>query len=154
MNVIFLDIDGVMKPSRCYFKKDGDHLGDFDPLAVDAVNRICEKANAMIVFNTYWNTQENLKEIAVGQGIKEEYILGKTRYPHNLRGLDDYPNRLTAINTFLTENPEIKKWIALDDEEILDDNAIWVDYENGITVENYRTAVKKLGYEDHFICLM
>lgn len=51
---IFLDIDGVMKPGRSYFCRDRASAmnGGFDPLAVAAINRICEKTGAEVVFNT------------------------------------------------------------------------------------------------------
>ncbi len=57
MKIIFLDIDGVMKPGRAYWCEVRRNTieGGFDPLAVAAINRICGRTGAYVVFNTTWN---------------------------------------------------------------------------------------------------
>jgi hypothetical protein len=154
MKVIFLDIDGVMKPGRCYFhelmSKDID--GGFDPLAVAIVNRLCAKTGAGIVFNTTWNHRFNTMEKAVEFGEVSDLsgkILGKTKYP----GCE----RRVAIEDWLKNHaPEpVTHWVALDDcPSIKGDNAILIDGENGITIQNYRDATKILGGNDAFMVLI
>jgi hypothetical protein len=146
MKYIFLDIDGVMKPGRSYFCKEhsANCFGGFDPLAVAAVNRICEKTGASIVFNTTWNSQ-NMVDIAAAEGITAP-IAGKTPYP----GLHD---RLKAIQHWLGDNPA-EAWVALDDCAIDHENAILVQPDDGITCQNYRDACKILGNPDALMLLL
>lgn len=143
---IFLDIDGVMKPGRSYFcpERANAMRGGWDPLAVAAVNRLCEKTGAAIVFNTTWNRM-NMLDIAEAEGITA-LIAGKTRYP-------DLHDRLKAINLWLNENPK-GDWVALDDCPIDHERAIFVEPDNGITTQNYRDACRLLGNPDAFMLLL
>ncbi len=149
MNILFLDIDGVMKPGRCYWNKE---RSGFDPLAVDCVNRICERTNSKIVFNTTWNRDSDLFEKVIEAGVKEEYIHNhyKTEYSIGIY------NRLEAIQNWLyyVDEDSITNWCALDDAPLDHDNAILIDYNNGISVENYREATRLLGNEDKFMVLL
>lgn len=155
MKIIFLDIDGVMKPGRCYFDKtlSRNRDGGFDPLAVSIVNRLCEKTGAGIVFNTTWNhrfnTMDKAKEFALINGLLGR-VYGKTIYPNG--------ERRAAIAHWLNmpENiGQFDSWVALDDcPSIQGENAVLVDGENGISIQNYRDAVKILGGDDAFMVLM
>jgi hypothetical protein len=143
---IFLDIDGVMKPGRSYFCKDKASAmnGGFDPLAVAAINRICEKTGTAIVFNTMWN-RLNMADIAEAEGITAP-IAGKTKYP-------DFQSRLAAIQDWLVDNPA-EDWVALDDCRIEHERALLVCPENGISAQNYRDACRLLGKPDAFMLLL
>lgn len=150
--VLFLDIDGVMKPGRSYWAESlaNDRDGGFDPLAVAAVNRICSKTGACIVFNTTWNLQgpDRMRTIAEQQGIEADiHPDSVTPYPHT-------SDRLQAIRDWINEHPGITAWAALDDVHLEHDSAITVDGDNGITVENYRRATVLLGAEDKFMVLL
>lgn len=154
MKVIFLDIDGPMKPARCYFHelRAKDHDGGFCPLSVAIVNRLCEKTGAGIVFNTTWNhrfrTLEQAAEFAEVNDLTGK-VLGKTKYP----GCE----RRVAIQDWIDNHaPEpVTHWVALDDcPSIKGPNAVLVDGENGISVQNYRDATKILGGDDAFMVLI
>lgn len=148
--LLFLDIDGVIKPGRSYLAQHRDRQGGFDPLGVAAVNRLCERTGASIVFNSSWNCHglSALRDIAVGQGITAP-IAGITRYPFQV---DD---RLQAIRTYIAENANgLCEWCALDDALIDHPRAIRVDYENGISLADYRAATNILGNPDPFIVLI
>lgn len=145
---IFLDIDGPMKPGRCYLcpVRAADMNGGWDPLAVAAINRMCSKTGAEIVFNTTWN-KLNITDIAIAQGITAP-IAGKTGYPYQL-------TRLQAITHWIEDNNQQDCiWIALDDVVIDDARAILICSENGITAEDYREATEKLGNPDKFMVLV
>lgn len=154
MKVIFLDIDGVMKPARCYFDKtlSNNRDGGFDPLALSIINRLCEKTGAGIVFNTTWNHRFNTMDQAIEFGIVNGFtgkILGKTKYPGCARR--------EAIEDWLTNfaKEPVTEWVALDDcPSIEGENAVLVDGENGISVQNYRDAVALLGVSDAFMVLI
>ncbi len=143
---VFLDIDGVMKPGRSYFcpKSANSMNSGFDPLAVAAINRLCAKTGAVIVFNTTWN-RLNMVDIANAEGITAP-IAGKTRYP-------ELHDRLKAIRLWLEDNPAAE-WVALDDCPIADQRAILIEPENGITTQNYRDACRLLGQPDPFMLLL
>lgn len=154
MKVIFLDIDGVMKPARCYFHElmGKAHDGGFDPLAVAIINRLCEKTGAGIVFNTTWNhrfdTMQKAEDFAFCNDLTGK-ILGKTKYPGC--------QRREAIQHWIdTQAPGgVSHWVALDDcPSIEGPNAVLVDGENGISVQNYRDAVELLGAKDAFMVLI
>lgn len=145
---IFLDIDGPMKPGRCYLcpEKSADTFGGWDPLAVAAINRICEKTGASVVFNTTWNLY-NIIDIGAAQGIKAN-IAGKTEYPQ-------IRDRLNCIEMWLRDNEQTQaRWVAIDDCKILHKNAILIDPDNGITAQNYRDACSILGNPDAFMVLV
>jgi hypothetical protein len=152
MNIIFLDIDGVMKPARCYLddKKHGAD-GGFDELSVAAVNKLAEKCNAGVVFNTTWNarwkTMDDVQSFAKDMGLTCE-IAGKTLYP-------SMDSRLAAIHHWigLSDQKNIN-WVALDDYEIASTRAVLVDAQVGITVDDYIKATEILGNRDPFIILM
>lgn len=143
MKYIFLDIDGPMMSGRCYFSK----RGRWDQLAVDAINRLCDETGAKIVFNSTHNIIGNLIGTAEYEGIRSEYIEGKTVYPQG--GI----SRLKAILHFLSDNPATH-WVALDDAPIEHNNAIAVSPENGLLVEDYRKACDLLGSPSKFMVLI
>jgi HAD domain in Swiss Army Knife RNA repair proteins len=145
---IFLDIDGVMKPGRAYFCEKNSEAVDagFDPLAVAAINLLCKKTGAAVVFNTTWNRQ-NIMDIAEAQGLTAP-IAGKTKYPY-------LTDRLMAIRHWLEDNKQQdSEWVALDDCKIDHERAIAVCPENGISTQNYRDACRLLGTPDAFMLLL
>ena len=152
MNIIFLDIDGVMKPARSYLKAGNikNTNGGFDELSVAAVNKICTRCDAKIVFNTTWNYRHSpdIIEIAKAEGIIGE-ILGKTNYPRT-------DSRLEAIQDWIKNHPShcVTKWVALDDAPIKHENAVCVEAEFGIGVNDYIKATEILGNRDSFLILM
>lgn len=150
--ILFLDIDGVMKPSRVYWDQSlaNDRDGGFDPLAVAVVNRICDRTEAVIVFNTVWNLlgHDRLLAIAKQQGITADIHQDcVTAYPR-------CKVRLRAIMDWINEHPEIVTWAVLDDYPLDHKHAITVDGENGISVEDYRRVTALLGNEDKFLVLV
>lgn len=146
---LFLDIDGVMKPGRSYWCEDRAAAmeGGFDPLAVAAVNRICARTGAAIVFNTTWN-RLNMADIAEAEGITAP-VAGKTIYPQQISG----GSRLKAIQHWLADHPA-EEWVALDDCKIEHERALLVCPEDGISAQNYRDACRLLGKPDAFMLLL
>jgi hypothetical protein len=139
MKILFLDIDGVMKPARSYWMKPHKPDGGFDPLAVAGINLIHQRTGAVIVFNTTWNSSgyTRLSEIADEEGITAP-VIGVTAFP----GLDD---RLDAIKAWIAENGSVAAWCALDDETMADDRCIKVNFEFGVSTQDYSNAVRLLG---------
>lgn len=140
-----------MKPARCYFKGERDVDGDWDPLAVDAINRMCAFTRAKIVFNTNWNCKYqyyDIKKVAMRQGIFPKHIHEdhKTIYPSGTY------DREEAIYDWLDEHT-YDYYIILDDIPMMDKFAIHINPDDGITVEVYREATEMLGCEDKFLVI-
>lgn len=152
MNIIFLDIDGVMKPARSYLKEGNikNTNGGFDELSVAAINKICARCDAKIVFNTTWNYRHepSIQEIGVKEGLTGE-ILGKTNYPRT-------ESRLAAIQEWIKNHPSVPvtNWVAMDDAPINHENAVCIEAEFGIGVNDYIKATEILGNRDNFLVLI
>jgi hypothetical protein len=139
LKVIFLDIDGVLKPARAYWLKPHKPDGNFDPLAVAAINLIHERTGAAIVFNTTWNQSGHTRlcEIAANEGIAAP-VIGVTGFP-------ELGDRLDAIKAWIAENGPVEAWCALDDETMADDRCIKVNSEFGISTRDFSNSVRLLG---------
>jgi HAD domain in Swiss Army Knife RNA repair proteins len=124
MNIIFLDFDGVLRPTRyteacmgiwqeekqCSVK---DQYGFyFAPWAMDALNYIIAAADANIVFTTDWrkNGFEQIKELWVQRGY---------RFPNRIIGQTpvlDNANRGKEITAWLMNHKKkITSYVILDD---------------------------------------
>jgi hypothetical protein len=139
MKVLFLDVDGVLKPARAYWLKPHKPDGGFDPLAVAGINLIHERTGAAIVFNTTWNSSGHarLRRIEASEGITAP-VIGMTAFP-------DLPDRLDAIKAWTAEYGPVAAWCALDDETMADDRCIKVNFEFGVSTRDLSNAVRLLG---------
>ena len=149
MKIIFQDIDGPLIPFRMYYR--GDRPFDttkqsfvWDPIAVDMVNELCKKFDAKVVFNTAHgeNPKEVLQHQAHQNGLLHVHDDCKTSYPFT-------GNRYQAITEWLEKYPNVQKfdWIVIDDTQVCLSRQIKVDWEVGMTLENYRKACMLLGDE-------
>lgn len=158
MKIIFLDIDGVMKPARAYLDKrlSSDRDGGFDPVAVGAINRLCALVDAQVVFNTTWNQFRAMYYIGTSQGLS--YIhptFWRTDYPELTLSGGSRVSKGSAIRQWLAKyGADVSHWVALDDQFIhtengidLEPNAILIDSMFGITIDDFNSAAKILGHE-------
>lgn len=124
MNVIMLDIDGVLNYFDCKARC-GPYLGIEDD-KVKLLKQIVDATDAKIVLSSTWrlgiNNQgkhlENhipyLKEKLGKYGLE---IYDKTEY---LGSRGDFRGK--EINEWLTRHPEVDQWVVLDDEWFIDFN--------------------------------
>ena len=153
MNILFLDIDGVMIPTRNYFTS--KYRNQFDPLAVEAVKAICGRCNAQVVTNTSWNNSLHLNELW-GLLIKNEIPIASQWHTEYARGSID---RLDAIEEWIRDyGEEGMLWACLDDDDDLrkkdHSKVVTVDSDLGITPEVYTLATYLLGKEDLFMIIV
>ena len=146
LNVLFVDVDGVLVSKRCYVADGGPEPG-FDPVACGIVRQIARRTNARIVFNSVWSRdRDKLNEQAALAGLGYRCPQGPiacTTYPHGTR------DRLQAITRWIDENaPGDVRWAALDDAAINDERAIRIDPEIGVDRAAYREATRLLGQPD------
>jgi hypothetical protein len=135
MNIIFLDIDGVLtSPRTGYF--------NFDIYAVNFLRWICQNSDTKIVITSTWRKNHN-KEFF-------EKIFSKVLH-------DDWQtpiiNKLSKtrgdeIQKWLDNHKEIKDYIILDDDNDMlksqKDHLISTDPENGLNFDNMGTICFKL----------
>lgn len=144
MNVVFLDIDGVLNSEGMLFKLDEKHraLGHheqcecyrlermIDDEAVIRLNRLLEATNAKVVISSSWRKLMDPPELArclVSHGFLGE-VIGETpdgpNYPgfalHMLDGVEevgpiDHIDRGHEIAFWLHQHPEVERFVILDD---------------------------------------
>lgn len=63
MNILFLDIDGVLCAFRSHLGhfKYGGLMEDFDPMSCNMINMLCYKFNFKIVISSTWRYCEKEK---------------------------------------------------------------------------------------------
>ena len=128
MNIIFLDIDGVMNmygaSSRTFMKDYGQHI---EPHLVNRLNYICENVKDLqIVISSSWRyDMEDLEKQLKEQGFKYWHlVVDKTcksllntdrKPPYNLKEDYLYSFRGEQIKEWLGRN-EVTKYLVIDDE--------------------------------------
>lgn len=161
MNIIFLDFDGPMIPSRAYFMPQQTRpiVSVFDPAAVGLINRLAEKAEAKIVIHSSWRKTVLIDDTLVGgsikshiiaQGIKEEYLHEDLCCPFKFTS-----NRWHDISFWLEDRPEVTNYVIIEDEpipygleELFKDKHISIDFDEGLTFAKYKEALIKLTGND------
>ena len=120
--VIFLDYDGVVNTPM--WNENGTHCGYNYPghnkvnnfQAVQWISEFCKKYDYDIVVTSTWRYDDNYKECLINGGLREGIkILGRT--PVLSWKISDGYSRGDEIAAYLKDNPEIKHYIIIDDEE-------------------------------------
>lgn len=146
MKAIFLDNDGVMclaqqwgtrnkkikkwrlqNPGSAGYVNDKGipawiRMDSFDPKAVKALNAILEETGAEIVVSSDWKlhcTLAELQELFLKYGVSKAPISATPN--HVLKSLDELEStRVAEIKEWLSENPQVEKWVAVDDLDLSD----------------------------------
>lgn len=162
---LFLDVDGVLNseafyteisqndrmlkihkenpsmPGRMIYK-----LSNFDPKAVEKLNRILRETGCKLVVSSSWRFDSDLKELFKMVGINSEIFgitgISQTRY----RGFE--------IQNYLDTQKDILSYCILDDDcDMLPtqlDSFIQTDFRVGLTEDNVNKAIKILNkYDEH-----
>lgn len=112
MNIIFLDIDGVLN-SYAYYKETEN---DLDLKAIDILSQIYHKFNCKIVLSSTWR---ELKDISDESAQKMWKHLVDTLSKYNMEIYDITPtiknNRPLEIATWL-QNNSCSNYVILDDD--------------------------------------
>jgi diphthamide synthase subunit DPH2 len=166
MNIIFLDIDGVLNSELYYSSNRYKEIEDFtnrieeqaedvDPLAVSFLNELINKTNAKIVISSTWrnnNTIEQLQEILRQRGFTGE-IIGLTP---RLLNKDDCILRGNEILCWIKNNKQLlgqeyynfKSYVIFDDDSDMlywqKDNFILCDGYVGLTNRNCYRAQRNI----------
>lgn len=166
MNVIFLDIDGVVntlmidiKPfntQKGQISRDGFYYKLNMPndeevsnrQAVMWLNKLCKETNAKIVITSTWrlgnNGLDKTKKALYNSGLlKEIKIIGETPRKYNYNNIRGY-----EIDEYLKCHPEIDNYVIIDDDlDMLPEqmsNFVVTDTNIGITYNTYIRALEIL----------
>jgi len=151
MKIIFLDIDGVLCIPGHFGPIETRNLGGhmvhtFNTDCVQRLNKIVDVSGASIVISSAWRIDfwaseefEMLKEFLKSQGMTGN-VIDHTPY-------DDEGIRGREIQTWLTEHPEVKKFVIIDDSndmEHLMPYLVRTQFFHGIQDEHIDAALKML----------
>jgi hypothetical protein len=149
VNVIFLDIDGVLNSRRSVVSgyrqapvDDGVSArmaSRLDPIAVGLVNRLAVIADAKIVICSAWRvgmTVDGLQKLLGSAGLISERLVGFTDNKPGMRG--------EQIARYLSTYPNIKNYVWFDDEDdkLPGQNLVQTNCENGLCWAEYAAACK------------
>jgi len=156
MNVIFLDIDGVLVNRRALADRRAQKLGYryvADPPCVDALNAITETTQALIVLSSSWRFcgLEEMRLILKHWGVEAPLVdmtPDLTRVPIEDGGLYQGVPRGREIQAWLdaAEHP-ITSFVILDDDADMEHLApflIKTEFEPGLTMEHAERAIAML----------
>ena len=159
--IIFLDIDGPMVPGRgIYMPGQTTPPTLFDPCAVGLLNRMANMSGAKIVVQSSWRKPHvldrlnsiypdfSLKDYIIGQSVNAKHFTDDWVCPFTPN-----TNRWYDIALWLSRNPDVTKYVVLDDDVFIHghidpNNLVSVDYNIGLTIDNYFDAMKVLGKKD------
>lgn len=149
MNIIFLDIDGVLNSHRklieVYNKTHKPHSGynyPFDELCLENLKTLVEATNSKIVITSSWQKDEEGRDKLI-QTLKDysldQYIIDYTPILHQKRGIE--------IQSYLSTLEHEPNFIILDDDTDMEDLTEYLIKTNisvGLTKENIEEAIIKL----------
>ena len=149
MNIIFLDIDGVLNSHRklkeVYDRTHRPHSGynyPFDEICLSNLKLLVETTDSKIVITSTWRKDNEGRDTLI-KALKEyqldHHIIGYTPILHTSRGKE--------IKEYLSTLEEQPNFIILDDDtdmEDLKDYLIKTNIQVGLTSDNTEEAIMKL----------
>lgn len=163
---LFLDIDGVLNSEEFYVEMSQNDrmnkihkenpnmsgsmvykLSNFDPKAVERLNKILKETECKLVVSSSWRFDTDLEELFEIVGINAN-IFGIT-------GINNTRYRGFEIKDYLDNtNSEVLSYCILDDDcDMLPEqlnNFVHTDYRVGLTEDDVNKAIKILNnYDEH-----
>lgn len=141
VNIIFLDIDGVLN-SEYFYKVSPHYTWDLlNPYSVKLLNELSDKYNAKIVLISTWVKTYGIKT------IKEVFVKNQLRV--KVVGSIDISavNKGEGIKEYLKNlkyNLKNVRYIVIDDEEVYPRNLVKTNPEYGLTEIEYKQADRYL----------
>ena len=155
MNIIFLDIDGVIQsPRYCVAIDETGWLSAFEPAAMHMVQRLALDAKAQIVISSSWRigaTDRQLKQLFRCCGFKQ--IATSFHGDWQTKQINGFSSkRGHEIAEWLSRHPEVERYVILDDDsDMLPEQAesfVHTDSHNGMLLQHYDAARKILGLDE------
>lgn len=173
--VVFLDFDGPLFPRKVHLLKDNQHklhrrppeidelLHPFisywvmDPIAVAMLNNIALITDAEFVISSSWRELHSKKDIEQLFELNKLNVQLHEDWATPVNELIDitdesivvrYANRREEILAWIEKHPEVKKWVAIDDDvsiKILPEkHRMLIQEDDGISYQNYRDLLNML----------
>lgn len=121
MNIIFLDIDGVLNTKRyrdIQVKYDGineeEAKFNFDPKCMKFLKKIVEETNAYIVISSTWKYDKEKDDDLYWLNL----IGNLNIYKLKDRVIDCTPDLRAELRTFNCRSAEIEKWLTLNNGKV------------------------------------
>lgn len=158
--VIFLDIDGVIQPTRVIVANGlkTAHMGNytresFDAVALKMIRRLCEVADASVVFASTWVENPVSSEVIIRLGDAMDLPVSgfvDSEVPFSEK-------RGQMVKNWLGKYPSVKEYICLDDEvehymEEQLPRVIQVDADQGLSVKNMESMCELLSLHLTDLC--
>jgi hypothetical protein len=139
MNILFLDIDGVLVTHRSHLGLGfyGGHMTEFDPIGVGLLKQVCDKYDVKIVISSIWRYDE---PVLLGEQLNKHDLM---KYMH-----DNW--RTILIPKSRNRGKEIQAWLDINEPctyAILDDGKDMLEHQmkylvktntfEGISWENF-----------------
>ena len=135
MNVLFLDIDGVMNNEDLLTFGGWNTIGD---LQLDMLKKIVEKTNAKIVLSSSWRLEDFTKKLVEEALSKRDLVLLDRTIQIKDKQWSIVP-RAHEILEWLSRHPEVEKFAVLDDEPDaglgIESHFFKTEFSNGLTWE-------------------
>ena len=135
MNVIFLDIDGVLNSWQYDHLHGTVHDGNIDETRLILLKYLVEKSNAKIILSSSWRKHWNKdKSLCDSIGIELETLFSK----YQLSIFDKTPelannNRAEEIKIWLNQNKDFAHFVIIDDMRFG-----WSELQAHLVNTNYR----------------
>lgn len=107
MNVLFLDVDGVLNSAAWFASQPPMSVTEVDARAVRRVQRIIARTGAKVVLSSSWRHTPELIEQLRAAGVPIDDVTGP-RSPHGNRGVE--------IADWLRAHPEVTTFAIVDDD--------------------------------------
>jgi hypothetical protein len=154
MNVIFLDIDGVLNCASAFGQNTKHSVWVIDPELVANFNRIVENVdNLTVVLSSSWryavqSGHIDLNQLLQEQGFNGDPIVERTICDNEEDEADPSMPRGMEIQRWLDEHPEVERFVILDDDDDmahLMPNLVQTCFEDGgLTEEFADETIKRL----------
>ena len=156
MKVIFLDFDDVLNSERtaiCWGWGPNRHASRqldenienprLDAVAVALIRKLCEKTNAKIVLTTSWRLRFSIQAfIDMFSKYYDWHDASIIDITHQLR---IQPSRGCEVIDWLEDHNEITHYVIIDNLPLgFKKNFVHVEYDNGLSYQNYVDALNIL----------
>ncbi len=159
MNIIFLDIDGVVCTLRSHFAfEHGLLMEAWDITVCQMIARLCEKYDCKIVVSSVWRKNKHCEMYLAVYGLVSHIYGSKERYNSSDKKNEDWKTKILngirgdEVKEWLDRHSEVDKYVILDDDsDFLEEQKpflILTDGYEGFSARNYIAADKILKGED------
>ena len=148
--ILFLDIDGVL----IAYPEDEAMSPHFTPRCVAALKKVIKAVPEMkIVFSSTWRLPEHvarLREQWTAHGLPPELTLDGTPDTRRDSAVAMRTRRGVEIRAWLEAHPEVKQWVAIDDDRegigslIEEARCVFTDLRDGFTEDQAARVVAML----------